>query len=113
MEGERERGRGGEGKRVSDTEERKWHKGRGIADIPRWTEGQRGQGRGEQPYLVQAGRRAENCHNTIKDTDRQSSMLLGRRLGIRGSEEGGGGSNMESLQWCYTFMYALHVFSRF
>lgn len=37
----------GEGKKecrhVSDTKERKWHKGRQIADILRWTEGQRGQ----------------------------------------------------------------------
>lgn len=62
---------------------------------------------------MQAGHQAENCNNTIKDTDRQSSMLLGRRLGDQGGEEGREKSNMESLQWYYTFMYALHVFSRF
>lgn len=63
------------------TEERKWHKGRVIADILRRTEGRRGQRRGEEPYLVQAGHQAESCHDTIKDTDRQSSMLLGRDQG--------------------------------
>lgn len=39
---------------------------------------------------MQAGHQAENCNNTIKDTDRQSSMLLGRRLGIRGGGREGG-----------------------
>lgn len=32
---------------------------------------------------------------------------------FRDQGERGEKSNMESLQWYYTFMYALHVFSRF
>lgn len=32
---------------------------------------------------------------------------------FRDRGEPGEKSNMESLQWYYTFMYALHVFSRF